>query len=382
MKVVIAIDSLKNSLTSMEAGKAIETGIHQAYENEAVDVIVKPLADGGEGTVEALVTGMNGILKEVRVFGPLDESVCCPYGVLPETNTAIIEMAGAAGIGLIEDSKKNPLETSTYGVGEVIRYAVDSGIRNFIIGIGGSVTNDCGVGMLQALGYEFLDKEGCHVQKGGKVLAEIASIDDRNVLSELKECTFKIACDVTNPLCGPNGASYVYGPQKGATPEMIKQLDAGCENFAKVVAAHFGRDFSIVPGVGAAGGLGFGFLSFLNAELRSGIELILQETRLEEEIKDADIVITGEGRLDFQTSMGKAPIGVAKLAKKYGAKVIALAGCATNDAKECNQHGIDAFFTIVNRAMTLEEAMNRDLALDNMTRTSEQVFRLIRTMSN
>lgn len=378
MKVVVAIDSLKDSLTSLEAGRAIEAGIRKAYENEKVDVVVKPLADGGEGTVEALVAGMNGELRTVKVSGPLGSGVDCPYGYLPSTNTAIIEMAGAAGIGLVPAPQRNPLMTTTYGVGEVIRHAAKAGIKHFIVGIGGSVTNDCGVGMLQALGFVFYDADHNPVLQGGRVLNSIASIDTSNVIPELADCRFEIACDVTNPLCGPNGASYVYGPQKGATPEIVEELDRGCANFAKVTAKHFGKDNSETPGVGAAGGLGFAFLSYLPAELNSGIQVILSEINLEDDVKDADIVVTGEGRLDFQTSMGKAPIGVAKLGKKYGAKVIALAGCTTEDAKECNHAGIDAFFSIVNRSMTLEEAMNHENALQNMTNTAEQVFRLIR----
>lgn len=380
MKVVIAIDSLKGSLSSLEAGKAIKEGIEKAYENEELNVIVKPLADGGEGTVEALVNGMKGIPKEVLVSGPLLEKVVCPYGYLPNTNTAIIEMAGAAGINLISTENRNPMKTTTYGVGEVIKHAINEGTRNFIIGIGGSATNDCGLGMLQALGYKFLDKNNNPVGFGGHALNEIVIIDDSEVMKELEECSFKIACDVTNPLYGPNGASYVYGPQKGANPEMVEALDQATRSFSSVVTDFFKVDYTQSPGVGAAGGLGFAFLAFLKGELQSGIEIILEEIKLAEDLKDADYVVTGEGRLDFQTAMGKAPIGVAKLAKKHGAKVIAFAGAYTSDATKCNEAGIDAYFSISNGAMSLEEAMDKDNATKNIMETAEQVFRLIHAL--
>ena len=381
MKVVVAIDSLKDSLTSYEAGKAVEKGIYKAYEDEEVEVVVKTLADGGEGTVDAFVEGMQGEKRKVTVNGPLMEPVSCAYGYLEESHIAIIEMAGAAGIGLIAEERRNPLETTTYGVGEVIKKAIEEGVRQFSIGSGGSVTNDCGVGMLQALGYEFLDQEGKPVGKGGKVLSQIVTIKEDKIIKGLKECHFKVACDVTNPLCGPNGASYIYGPQKGATSEMVEQLDEGCRHFAATVKAHYGKDYRDVQGAGAAGGMGYGFLSFLNSELKSGIQIILEEIKLAEDLKYADFVITGEGGLDGQTAMGKAPIGIAKLAKNYGVKVIAFAGCTTEEATACNIAGIDAYFSIVNGAMSLKEAMRRETAEKNMTQTAEQVFRLIRTLA-
>lgn len=378
MKVVVAIDSLKDSLTSYEAGKAIEAGVRKAYADRDIDVIVKPLADGGEGTVAALVEGLNGDLRYADVHGPLFEMVRCPYGYLEESHTAIIEMAGAAGIGLVPDELRNPLDTTTYGVGEVIVQAIQAGARNFIIGIGGSATSDCGLGMLQALGFVFKDKNGEPVGLGGKAVEAVASIDAANALPELKECTFNIACDVTNPLYGANGAAYIYGPQKGATPDIVRRIDAGSRSFAKVTADFLGEDLSQVQGAGAAGGLGFAFLAFINGNLQSGIQIVLDSIHLADAIKGADYVITGEGRLDAQTAMGKAPIGVAKLAKQHGAKVIALAGCTTDDAAACNNHGIDAFFSIVDSAMSLKDAMNKSNALKNMTNTATQVFNLIR----
>ena len=375
MKIVVAIDSFKGSLTSMEAGFAIKQGIHSVSEN--IEVIVKPLADGGEGTVEALVSGMNGREKKIEVTGPLSEKVVCSYGILDASKTAIIEMSGVAGITLVPEHLKNPMNTTTYGVGEVIKAAIKEGCRNFIVGIGGSATNDGGVGMLQALGFEFLDENKKPVGRGGKVLGDIRYIYTKNHLPELDECHFKIACDVTNPLYGLNGAAYVYAPQKGADSNMVEILDKGLINYAKIVKEQLGKDVDNVPGTGAAGGLGYGFLAFLNARLESGVQIVLEEIHLEKDIQDADLVITGEGKLDFQTAMGKAPIGVAKLAKKFEKKVIAFTGCITEDAKKCNEEGIDAYFSIINKPMSLMEAMDKENAKKNMIATVEQVFSLI-----
>ena len=375
MKVVVAIDSLKGSLSSLEAGEAIKNGVQNVMPDAVVDV--RPLADGGEGTVEALALGMGGELKTVEVTGPLGEKVNCLYGILEESKTAIVEMSGAAGITLVPDELKNPLHTTTYGVGEVIKDAIANGCRHFIVGIGGSATNDGGIGMLQALGYGMLDKDGNQVAFGAKGIKEIVTITDDQVLPELKECSFRIACDVTNPLCGERGCSAVYGPQKGATPEMVKEMDAWLADYAKLVAAKYEKADAEYPGTGAAGGMGFAFLAYTNAVLESGIKIILEETKLEEYVKDADIVITGEGRLDGQTAFGKAPIGVAKIAKKYGKTVLAFAGSVTKDAVICNEHGIDAFFPILRRIQSLQEAMTPEIARDNMVTTVEQVFRLI-----
>ncbi len=380
MKIVISIDSLKGSLTSIEAANAIKKGI-LSVDNKS-DVVIMPLADGGEGTVEALVQGMNGEEKVISVTGPINEKVNATYGILKETNTAIIEMAQASGLPLVPAELRNPLNTTTYGVGEIIKEAIEKGCRNFIVGIGGSATNDCGVGMLQALGFEFYDENDNLVELGGKVLNQIKRIKTDNKLKELDECNFKIACDVNNPLYGENGAAYIYGPQKGANEEIVKELDKGLKNFAEVVKKDLGKDIAHIEGAGAAGGLGFGFLGFLNSKLESGIKIILDEIKLEEVVKDADIVITGEGRLDNQTAMGKAPIGVAKLAKKHGAKVIAIAGCTTPDAVKCNEEGIDAYFSIVNKAMTIDEAMKKENATQNMIESTIQIFNLIKAVKN
>ncbi len=378
MKVVVAIDSLKGSLTSLEAGEAIQEGILRAISD--AEVIVRPLADGGEGTVEALTRGMNGRYEKITVTDPLGRPTDAVYGILEDLHTAIIEMSAAAGITLIDAKDRNPMNTTTYGVGEMIKDAIGKGCRHFFIGIGGSATNDGGIGMLQALGYGMLDTEGKQVSLGAKGLAELVSITDENVLPELKECTFQIACDVKNPLCGELGCSAIFGPQKGATPDMITQMDSWLGKYALLTANCYKKADSNYPGTGAAGGMGFAFLSYMNAELRSGVQIVLEETKLEEYIRNADIVVTGEGCLDGQSVMGKAPIGVAALAKKHHKKVIAFAGCVTEDAKVCNQNGIDAFFPILRNVVTREEAMDTDNAHRNMTDTAEQVFRLIKAM--
>ena len=291
-------------------------------------------------------------------------------------------MSAAAGITLIEESERNPMNTTTFGVGEMILDAISKGCRKFVIGIGGSATNDGGIGMLQALGFEFLDKNGKQVLLGAKGLKDIAVIRTENAVKELKECYFCVACDVKNILCGENGCSAIYGPQKGATPEMIKDMDLWLEKYAQLTKKVIPASDANIPGTGAAGGLGFAFMSYLDATLESGIELVMKETELEIYIKDADIVVTGEGRLDGQSYMGKAPVGVAKLGKKYNKPVIAFSGCVTEDAIACNEHGIDAFFPIVRKPCTLDEAMNIDNAYKNLKDTAYQVFRLIKIYEN
>lgn len=375
MKVVIAIDSLKGSLSSMEAGTAIKDGILAAKPD--AEVIVKPLADGGEGTTDALIEGMNGERIDLTVTGPMHTPVDAYYGYLKDTNTAVMEMASAAGITLVPDSEKNPLLATSYGVGEMINDAIQRGCRNFIIGIGGSVTNDGGIGMLKALGVRFLDENGEDAGEGGQALAKVARIDVSGMNPLLKECHIQVACDVNNPLCGENGSTYVYGPQKGVTEDMKKTLDEAMAHFARVTSETLENDYMNIPGAGAAGGLGYAFLAYTGAALTPGIELILDAVGLEEELSGADVVVTGEGRLDFQTAMGKAPVGVAKLAKKYNAKVIAFAGSVTKEATACNKEGIDAFFPILRGVCTLAEAMDPVAARNNMTATVEQVFRLL-----
>ena len=375
MRVVVAIDSFKGSMSSLEAGEAISNGIKKAHKDAEVEI--RPLADGGEGTVEALSIGMGGRLVNVDVTGPVGRKVSAVYGIVDSSKTAIIEMSQAAGITLVSGNEKNPLYTTTFGVGELIKDAINKGCRHFVVGIGGSATNDCGIGMLQALGYEFLDKEGKQVGFGASGVRDIVSIRDENVIKELPECYFRVACDVNNPLCGDLGCSAIYGPQKGATKEMVADMDGWLKNYSKIVKEKYPDADCEYPGTGAAGGLGYAFFNFTNSKLESGIKIVLDETKLEEYVKDADIVVTGEGRLDHQTVMGKAPVGVANIAKKYNKKVIAFSGSVTEDAGVCNEHGIDAFFPILRRIVTLEEAMQTDTAKKNLTDTAEQVFRLL-----
>lgn len=373
MKVVVAIDSLKGSLSSMEAGYAIKEGVLRVHKD--AEVVVKPLADGGEGTTDALIEGLGGEKITVKVTGPYYRPVEAYYGVIPETMTAIIEMAQAAGITLEKD--KEPLKATTYGVGEMIADALKRGCRSFIIGIGGSATNDGGIGMLKALGAQFLDADGGDAGQGAQALSKVASVSLEHLIPELKDCEFSIACDVNNPLCGKNGATYIYGPQKGVGKEEKQIIDEAMAHYADAVAKSIGTDYRNEAGAGAAGGLGFAFLYGLNGQLTPGIELILNAVRLEEEIHLADVVVTGEGRLDAQTAMGKAPAGVAALAKKYGKRVVAFAGAVTKDAAKCNEAGIDAFFPILRGVCTLEEAMDPENARSNMKDTVEQVFRLM-----
>lgn len=373
MKVVVAMDSFKGSLTSLAAGAAAREGILRA--DPAAEVLVRPLADGGEGTVEALVSGMGGRLRTVRVTGPLGEGVDCAYGVLGDT--AVIEMAGAAGLPLVPTEERDPLRTTTYGVGEVIADAIAQGCRRFLVGIGGSATNDGGAGMLQALGFGLLDAEGRDIPRGAQGLKKLARIETAGALPALAGCRFRVACDVTNPLCGEKGASAVFGPQKGARPADIPRMDAWLAAYAQIAAKAFPGADPEAPGTGAAGGLGFAFRTFLSGELEPGVQIVLEETRLAEALAGADVVVTGEGRLDGQTAMGKAPVGVARLAKARGCLVLALAGGVTRDAGACNGVGIDAFFPAVRGVTTLAEAMDPENARANLADAAEQAFRLL-----
>ncbi len=379
MKIVVAIDSFKGSLSSIEAGSAAKSGIERAG---LADVTVMPLADGGGGTTEALVEGLGGTYVSAVVTGPLGGSVNAVYGILGDGRTAVMEMARASGIMLVDRKKLDPSKATTYGVGEMILDAAGRGCREFIIGIGGSATTDGGAGMLQALGFEITDEKGENIRPGIRDLDRIADITPKNVPKVLKECHFSIACDVKNPLCGENGAVWIYGPQKGVREEEKDIFDRKMKHFADKTQEYTGADHRTAPGAGAAGGLGYAFLSYLpNAELKSGIDIVLEAVGLEQELKDADLVITGEGRLDHQTAMGKAPVGVARLAKKYGVKVFAFAGSVSRDASECNSAGIDAFFPIVRGVTTLEEAMDPENAKENMALSVEQVIRAVGVLS-
>lgn len=376
MKALIAIDSFKGSITSLEAGEAAARGIRRVYENAEIKIL--PIADGGEGTLDAVMSCVDGETVKIPVKDPLGRTVNAAYGIITKTNTALIEMAQASGLTLVSDAEKDIKRASTYGVGELIRDAIDRGCRDFIIGLGGSATNDGGAGMLTALGYSFLDENGEEIPLGCAGLERLCRIDVKNAVPELSECRFRVACDVKNTLCGENGCSAVFGRQKGAADEMIPYLDSCLQNYARVSEKTLGNDFSDTEGVGAAGGLGYAFAAYLGGALVSGIELVCEICELERHARDTDIVVTGEGRLDGQSGMGKAPVGVAKIAKKYGKTVIAFAGCVTEDAAVCNENGIDAFFPIVRTPCTLEYAMNAENAKRNLARSAEQAFRLIR----
>lgn len=375
MKITVAIDSFKGSLTSLEAGSAVREAVMRL--DGKAEVIVKPLADGGEGTVQALSGREDAENVKITVHGPLMAPVTAEYCILRDTGTAVIEMASASGITLISPEERNPLKATTFGVGEMIADAVKRGCRKFIVGIGGSATNDGGTGMLRALGYEFLNKDKKPVDFGAAGLEALAEIRTENALSELKDCFFNVACDVKNPLCGENGCSAVFAPQKGADSAMAADMDKWLKGYALLAGTVSDKADENAEGAGAAGGLGFAFLAFLNSRLESGIKLILEEIRLEEDVRDADIVVTGEGRLDSQTVMGKAPVGVAALAKKYGKRVIAFSGCVTEDAEICNEYGIDAFFPVLRSVSTLEEALDKDNAYKNLRAAAYQVFRLL-----
>lgn len=375
MNIVIAIDSFKGSLTTMQAANAAAAGIRRVYPDAEIQIF--PIADGGEGTVDALISGFHGSYRTAIVSDPLGREIPARYGILPN-HTAVIEMAAASGLPLLTPAERNPLYTTTYGFGQLILDAIAHGSRNFILGIGGSATNDCGVGCLQALGFAFLDKNGKQVCRSAAGLSDIAHISDKNAMPELKECTFHVACDVKNPLCGKNGCSAVFSPQKGADAEMAAKMDRDLQYFAELTKRYNPAADPDYAGSGAAGGLGFGLMNYLHAALESGIGLIIHETGMADAIKAADLVITGEGCLDVQTAMGKVPVGIAKIAKKYGKPTIAFSGAVRDGASACNAAGIDAFFPILRNVESLEDAMNTEHAAQNLSDTAEQVFRLIR----
>ena len=374
MKIIVAIDSLKGSLTSLEAGAAARDGILSVSPN--ADVKIFPLADGGEGTCRAIVAGLNGELKSAEVCDPLGGKVSAEFGEVPEKNLAVMEMANAAGLPLVPENLRNPLNTTTYGVGEMILRAIDDGCRNFLIGIGGSATNDCGLGMLTALGFKFTDAAGNACGIFGRDLEKISAIDDANVPAKLRECKFRIACDVTNPLTGTNGCSAVYGPQKGATPEIVKTMDGWIKNFGELSAKFLRLEKISAAGDGAAGGLGFAFRTFLRGELVPGVDLVLDALDLDEALKSADVLITGEGRLDFQTAQGKAPSGVAKLAKKLNPKILTV-GVGGSVEKLSDDAGIDAAFAILRSPVTLAQAMQKETASKNISETVANIIKLI-----
>ncbi|MDE0317975.1 MAG: glycerate kinase [Candidatus Poribacteria bacterium] len=373
MKIVVAPDSFKGSVTALEAANAIEKGLRRVFPDAVIEKI--PMADGGEGTVQSLVDATGGHIQTQRVLAPLGNEVNAKFGILADGETAVIEMASASGLTLVPPDKRNPLLTTTYGTGQLIRAALEAGCRRLIIGIGGSATNDGGAGMAEALGVKFLNADGNPIERGGGGLDKLTSIDITGLHPAIAETETVVACDVNNPLTGPEGASHVYGPQKGATPEMVKTLDSHLAHFDKVLMGTFGQSFNDIPGAGAAGGLGAGLMAFLNAELRIGVDIMIDTVGLKERMKGASLVFTGEGQLDFQTAFGKTPVGVAKVAKAGKIPVIAIAGGIGEGADAVYDAGIDAMLGIVQAPMSLEDAVEDAMQL--IADTAEQAARLI-----
>ncbi|AKP67817.1 glycerate kinase [Companilactobacillus ginsenosidimutans] len=345
MKIVLAPDSYKNSLTAKEVALSMQRGLEKAIPD--ANYIQIPMADGGEGTVQSLVDAKDGEILSEKVIDPLGNLVTAHYGMIDNGQVAVIEMAEASGIQYIDDQTGNPYVATTYGTGQLINAAVNKGAKTIIIGLGGSATNDGGAGMAQALGANLLDKSGKELSFGGAELINLARIDISDMDSELKDVKIVIASDVTNPLTGKDGASYVFGPQKGATPRMVKSLDKALSHYADIIKRDLDKDLEHTPGAGAAGGLGAGLLAFTNAKLESGVEIVLEYTDFKERVKDADVVFTGEGKIDFQTKFGKTPIGVAKAVKEVNpdATVIAVAGTVGEKIEELYPLGIDAIFS-------------------------------------
>ncbi len=377
MKIVIAPDSFKGSLSAGEVSDNIAKGVRKVFAN--AEIVCIPMADGGEGTVRSLVDGTKGEIVSPRVKGPLLQEVAAFYGILGDGVTAVIEMAAASGLPLLSEAERNPMKTTTYGTGELIKHALDRGCRKIIIGIGGSATNDGGAGMIKALGARLLDSNGKDVGDGGGSLGRIADIDLSHMDRRLKDCRIVAACDVDNPLTGPRGASYVFGPQKGADEEMVRLLDKNLEHFAEAALKATGVSMKDYPGAGAAGGLGGGLMAFLGAELKRGIDIVIEATGLEEKISAADLVITGEGRMDYQTQFGKTPYGVAQAAKKHNIPVVAIVGSMGHNAEVLYEHGFSGIFSIINSPMTLEEAIA--VSPELLERSAENVMRMFKAFS-
>ena len=357
MKVVIAPQSFKGSISALDAAKAMEEGVRRVVSD--IESVLVPVADGGDGTLETLVDATNGEIRSATVTGPIRKPVMAEWGALGDGKTAMIEMARTSGLALLSLDERDPLRATTFGLGEVIREALNAGFRSFIVGIGGSATNDAGAGMAQALGVRLLDEAGNDLPPGGAALADLHRIDTSALDERAVEAQFSVACDVSNPLTGPEGASAVYGPQKGATSELVEQLDAALINFARVVERDIGTSINDVPGSGAAGGLGGGMMAFLDGSLRAGVDIVLDHVGLDDKLEGADLVITGEGQLDFQTVYNKAPIGVAWRAREGGIPVVAISGSLGQGFEDVHAEGIDAVASIVCAPMSLEEASTR-----------------------
>ncbi len=372
MKILVAPDSFKGSLTAIEVAESIKKGIKNYKSNIKVDLL--PLADGGEGTVQSLVDATQGEIIKEKVTGPLGEEIKTNYGILGDGKTAVIEMAAASGLPLVPEEKRDPTKTTTYGTGELIKSALEHGVEEIIIGLGGSATTDAGVGMAQALGVSFLDEKGEEVGFGGRYLDKINEIRMDNIDNRVKDTKIRVACDVDNPLFGKDGAAYVYSPQKGADQEMVKVLDKKLRKFNEKVKERLNKDVNKIAGAGAAGGLGAGLVAFLNAELETGIDIILDTVEFEKRLKNVDLVITGEGRLDGQSIYGKTPIGVAKRAKNHNIPVIAIAGSLGPGAKKVLDKGIDAYFSIIDKPDNLKAVIKRSNEL--LESTAEQIIRI------
>lgn len=369
MKIVIAPDSFKESLSAMQVAEAIEQGFSEIFPQ--AEYIKLPMADGGEGTVESMVAATGGERVHVNVTGPLGEPVNGFFGWMGDGETAVIEMAAASGLHLVAHEQRNPLITTSFGTGELILAALNHGARKIILGIGGSATNDGGAGMMQALGAHFHDIDGKELHVGGAALAQLASVDLSQLDARLAQTDILVACDVDNPLCGAKGASAVFGPQKGATPERVKQLDAALQHYGEKIELATGKSVLNVAGAGAAGGMGAALFGLLNARLQPGIEIVTEALKLADAVQGADLVITGEGRIDSQTIHGKTPVGVARVAKRYDIPVIAIAGGMTPDYSVVHQHGLDAVFSVLNRIQTLPEALEG--ARENVRVTARNV---------
>lgn len=369
MKIVIAPDSYKESLSALEVASAIEQGFREIWPN--AEYVKLPVADGGEGTVEAMVAATTGRIVDVDVTGPLGEPVTAFYGLSGDERTAFIEMAAASGLEQVPVALRDPLKTTSWGTGELIRHALDAGVEHIIIGLGGSATNDGGAGMVQALGAKLLDARHNEIGKGGAALDTLAQIDISQLDPRLAACRIEVACDVTNPLTGKEGASAVFGPQKGATAETIDLLDTALAHYARIIARDLGVDVLELAGGGAAGGMGAALYAFCGAQLRRGIEIVTDALQLDEYVADADLVITGEGRIDSQTIHGKVPVGVAKVAKRYNKPVIGIAGSLTADVGIVHEHGLDAVFSVIYTICTLDEALKN--AAENVRMTARNV---------
>jgi len=373
LTIVLAPDSFKESMSAKEVCEAMERGIKKV--NKSINCIQVPMADGGEGTMQSLVDATGGKIYSKNVVGPLGNEVRACFGILGDGETGMLEMASASGIQLVPIEKRNPLITTTYGTGQLIKACLDYGVKKLLIGIGGSSTNDGGAGVVQALGGKLMDENGRELGFGGGELVNLAVIDLTGFDPRLKNIIVEVACDVNNPLCGYNGASNIFGPQKGATAEMIEKLDVSLNHYASMIKKQLGKDVLTVPGSGAAGGLGAGLMAFLNGNLKKGIEMVIEYTKLEEKVKYANMVWTGEGSIDFQTQYGKTPLGVATIAKKYNKPVIAFAGRIGDDIEVLYDKGIDAIFGIVKEVNTLEETLAK--GKENIEKTAENVIRLM-----